>query len=154
MNPDYENQLERQIDRALKELPPLRAPASLSPRVLRAIAARKARPWYRLSWQEWPAPLQAAAMILLVAMFGSLCFAAWQLTRAAGYANAMEELRQTFSGLSVIWNTIQVLFGAIVLIVKKLGSGFMIGCLAAMGLAYAMCVGLGTMFVRFVYARN
>ena len=54
MNPNHETELEALVDRELKSLPPLAAPPSLAPRILAALAARAAVPWYRRAWQEWP----------------------------------------------------------------------------------------------------
>src|SRR5213075_540057 len=98
MNPEYEKNLEAQIDRALKELPDLVAPSRLLPRVLETIARRHSLPWYRQPWQMWPAAVRVATMIFLLASCGALCAACWQLTRAAGFSAASQELAQSFSG--------------------------------------------------------
>jgi len=154
MNPQHDKQLEARIDRVLKELPELTAPGTLMPRVLAAIAARQALPWYRQPWIVWPVSLRFATMLFLLASFGSLCIASFELTRAAGLATAMQEVSQTFSGLSSIWNVINVLLSAVVLVIKHLGTGFIIACCFAAALAYAICVGLGTACVRLAYARK
>ena len=44
--------------------------------------------------------------------------------------------------------------GAIVVVARHLGSAFIIGSLAAIGLGYAFCVGLGAVYVRFAMARR
>ncbi len=154
MNPEHDQQLERQIDRALKTLPELRAPRRLSSRVMAAIAAREALPWYRQPWQNWSLPWRMVSMALLLASFGGFCFAAWQLTQAAGYTTAVAEVKQVFSGVGVIWRTMEVLAGALVLVVKQMGTVFMVGCLVALGIGYAICVGLGTVYVRLAMARH
>ena len=46
--------LERLTDRALRSLPTPRAPRSLLPRVLAAVAAEASRPWYARAWLSWP----------------------------------------------------------------------------------------------------
>lgn len=154
MNPEHEKQLEQQVDRVLKRLPELSAPATLMPRVMRAIAARQSLRWYQTSWEVWPMGLRVASMTVLVAAFAGLCVAAWQLTQAVGYIAATEEVRNVFSSFTVVWSTVQVLLGAVVVVFKHMGSGFMIGCLAAAGLAYAVCVAAGTAFFRLALARN
>src|SRR5262245_60995665 len=154
MNPEYEKNLEAQIERVLKELPELNAPRNLTSRVLAAIATRTALPWYRQPLLAWPVPLRIATMIFLLAAFGGLCVASFELTRAAGFTNAMQEIGRSFSGLSSIWNVISVLLNAVVLIIKHLGTGFIVGCCLAAALGYAVCVGLGTACVRLAYARK
>ena len=99
-------------------------------------------------------PLRVTALVLLSVMFGGLCFACWRLTRAAGYAAAMQEVGGLFSGVTTVWNIINVLAGAFVLVVKSLGTGFMIGCAAIAALGYVLCVGLGTAWVRLAFARR
>jgi hypothetical protein len=154
MNPEYEKNLEAKIDCALKALPDLVAPSRLLPHVLETIAWRHALPWYRQPWQMWPAALRVCTLVLLLGSCGALCVACWQLTRAAGFTAASQEVAQTFSGLSAIWNVLNVLLGAVVLVVKHLGTAFMVGCGVALVLGYAVCVGLGTACVRLAYARR
>src|SRR5262245_8712188 len=120
MNPEYEQDLEARVDRVLKGLPELDAPRTLMPRVLASLARRAALPWYRQPWQMWPRPLQLTTLAFLLVSCGTLCFACWELTRAAGYSAVMQEISQTFSGVSALWKTVNVLLGAIVLAVKHL----------------------------------
>lgn len=154
MNSHYERDLEQEIDRALKQLPELEAPETLSRRVMFAIAQRRALRWYNQPWQNWPAALRLGALALLSVLFGGLCVASWQLTRAAGMSAAMQEVGNLFSGLSTVWNIVTVLLGAIVLVIKHLGTWFMVGCVLVAGLAYALCLGLGTAYFRLAFAQR
>jgi len=154
MNPEYEKNLERQIDRALKQLPDLTAPGHLLPRVMNTIARRQALPWYQQPWPMWPAALRVCTLIFLLASCGALCVAGWQLTRAAGFSAASQELAQTFSGVTALWNAVNVLLAAVVLVAKHLGTAFIVGCGVALAFGYAICVGLGTACVRLAYARR
>ncbi len=63
MNPD---DLERLIDRELKQLPSPRAPVTLLPRVLAATAARKSAPSHAERWFSWPRRWRLAAVAVLV----------------------------------------------------------------------------------------
>jgi hypothetical protein len=154
MNSEYDKQLERHIDRALRGLPELAAPPGLVSRVMTAVSRRAALPWYRQSMETWPVGLRAAAMVILLGSFSGLCIAAWQLTRAAGVTEATLEITQLFSVFTALWNALNVLLGAIVVVAKYFGTAFFIGLLAAIGLGYAFCVGLGTVYVRFAMARR
>lgn len=154
MNPQYDKELELDIDGALKQLPELQAPPTLCRRVLAVLEQRRAQRWYNQPWQNWPKPLRLGALALLSLLFGGLCFASWRLTRAAGVSAALEEVATAFSGLTTLWNLLNVLLGAVVLVFKHLGTAFTIGCIVMAGLGYATCLGLGTAWVRLAFARR
>ena len=154
MNSEYEKELELEIDRELKCLPELEAPFTLSRRVMQAIEQRHSLRWYNQPWQNWPVALRIASLALLSIMFGGLCVASWQLTRAAGVTAAMQEVAGLFSGLETVWNIITVLLGTVVLVLKHLGTWFIVGLVAFAGMTYALCVGLGTAWLRLAMARR
>ena len=154
MNPDYNKQLEAAISRELKALPELTAPAVLANRVMAALEQRARVPWYRRSWQTWPMALQAVSLVVLLALFGGLCLGGWQLSQAEATTLALHRVGEWFSGLSMIGNTFNVLVSAAVLVVKKLGTGFIVTCLVAAGIGYAVCVGLGTVYFRLAFAKR
>ena len=154
MNPDYEKQLEEQIDRELKRLPELSAPNTLAARVMQAIELRASLPWYRQPWQMWPAPWRFATLAFLLLSFGGLFVASWRLTQAAGVANVVQEVGELFSGVHVIWNVANALCGALMTVIKQLGSVMLIGILVGVLLAWAMCLGVGTVCVRLALARR
>ena len=154
MNQDYEKELEAEIDQELKRLPDLQVPPALMTRVMRVIENRASLPWYRCSWQVWPRSMQVASLIVLLALFGGLCFAAWKLPQVPQVASATHRANGWISGLSVVWNVVNVILGAIVIAVKRLGTGFIIGCCTALAMGWAMCVGLGTLYLRIGFARR
>ena len=154
MNSDYERLLEQEMDRQLKGLPELMAPIALSRRVMVAIEQRCSLPWYRQPWQYWPRPLRFAALAVLLILSGGVCVAGWQLTRAAGVSAALQEIGGMFSWLNTIWNIVTVLLGAIVLVAKHLGTGFIIACFAIAALGYALCLTLGSAWFRLASARR
>ncbi len=151
---EYEKQLETAIDRELRGLPELQAPAALQQRVLAAIRLGATAPWYRRSWEYWPVALRWGSLAFLLAFFGAVVFAGWELSRAAGFAAVRSELAGLFSGVSAVWNTVHALLAAVALVAKHLGTPFIVGCGVALAVGYAICVGLGTAFVRLAYARR
>ena len=154
MSFDYEKRLEAEVDRELKRLPELTAPQTLMLRVTAAIEKRPSLPWYRQSWQMWPLPLQAASFVLLMALFGLLCFGTWKLSHAESFAAAMQPPLNWLSGLGAIWHVLTVVLNSVALAVKQLGTGILIACAAALAMGYAMCVGLGTVYLRLALARR
>src|SRR5579859_6913835 len=108
MSSEYERDLELEIDRQLKQLPELEAPATLSRSVMQAIQQRRAMRWFNQPWQYWPPALRLGALAFLSILFGGVCVAVWQLTRAAGMSAAIQEVGGLFSGLTTVWNIVSV----------------------------------------------
>lgn len=154
MNFEYEKRLEAVVDRELKSLPELRAPSTLMFRVMKAVEARLGLPWYRQSWQMWPLALQTVSLVVLLALFGGLCFGTWELTHTESFAAATHTAGSWFSGFGVIWHATAALLNALVLAVRQLGTGFLVAIFAALALGYALCVGLGTVYLRLGLARR
>jgi len=154
MNSDYNQRLETEIDRELKKLPELTAPATLTARVMAQIEKRSVLPWYRQAWPAWPKPARVLALGAMLALFGGICFASWRLYHGPEAGLAVQTMAGWFSGLAVIWNALGVVAGAAILTLKKLGNVFLIVCLAIVAFNYFACVGLGTVAVRFALART
>jgi hypothetical protein len=152
MNSDYEKELLEEIDRKLKSLPELPAPQTLALRVMAAIQARAALPWYQRSWQAWPLALRIVSMGVLMTVFGGLCFGAWKLAQAEAVLTAMGKVGGLFAYVSALWNALNAVLGGLVLLAKQLGTGFLIGCFAAIAVGYALCIGLGSIYVRLALA--
>lgn len=64
-------ELEQRLHRTLKASPNRRAPAALTERVLAAVAAQQALPWWKKSYAYWPASVQTGFVVLgVLAMIG------------------------------------------------------------------------------------
>jgi hypothetical protein len=70
-----DDELEALVDRELRQLPAPRAPQTLLPRVMAAVAAWNERPWYTRAWFAWPAGWRLAS-VLPLAVFA---YFAWRL---------------------------------------------------------------------------
>jgi hypothetical protein len=154
MDSDYEKRLEAEIDAVLKSLPEMSAPRLMSKRVLAAIERRAALPWYRQSWLAWPAAVQAISLALLLAMFGGLCLGTWELLHGATFAVALQKAGAFFAPVSVLWSALNTLMSAVVLVAKSIGTWWLVGGVAVVGLGYGMCVALGTVYLRVGLARR
>lgn len=154
MDPQYAQRLEAEIDRQLKTLPELVAPRSLTPRIMAAIARRSSLPWYRQSWPAWPVPVRMSALAVSLALFGVFCYAGWECSQLPAFAVFTTKFAGVFSGIGSMWNTLSVLMTALLLAFKHLGHWFIFGSLAAVALAYAMCVGLGSVYLKVALARR
>jgi hypothetical protein len=154
MNEHDQNELEREISRELETLPPLIAPRTLIPRVLAALEAQWALPWYRRAWQMWPTSLQAASFAMLLAFFGSLCFGGWQMSHSQMASMTAHKFGDALSSLQVAVNAAGVLANAAGMAFKSFGQAVVIGSIAALVMGYGLCVALGTAAYRLAYARR
>lgn len=142
MNPDPDPQLERLVHEALRALPPRRAPATLAPRVLAAIAARQRVPWYRRAWPDWPRACQAAFFAFAAAVVGALYAGAWRLGQVE--VATPEWLRPFVAVAEGLDLALKALWAA--------GEGHLSwilwGAVAVVATAGLMTVGLGAALVR------
>jgi hypothetical protein len=77
--------------------------------------------------------------------------AAFPQLRALGtglFGPIAARLAQWRAGLECLWNAAGVLAGAVTPILNHLGKGVILPCILVVVLAYAACVGFGTVFVR------
>jgi len=148
--PDWESQ----IDRDLKALPQLRAPASIRLNVMAAVRAQASLPWYRRGWQAWPLGVQyaaiAALMLALVAVYWGLGRVEQppELARLAGQGSEAVGLAKSFLGV------LATLGNAVLLTLGKLGTPAIISLIMAGVLGYAMCLALGTVYYRLAMTRR
>lgn len=109
--------LERLIDRALRALPPPRAPRALLPRVMAAVEERAQRPWYTRAWLQWPVGWQLASALVLIGVVatGSVLLpqlrdAVMALTFVANVrgdvAESAREVEVAATAVRVVWRTL------------------------------------------------
>jgi hypothetical protein len=151
MNPEFDKQLEAQIDRRLKDLPDLAAPRSLISRTMNVIA--RPAPWHARPWSAWPPGLRIAYLVLTL---GGLA-GAFSESRVVG-SRLFEPMMARFvhlrAGVECLWNAVGALTGAVALILDHLGKGVILSCVLVVMLAYAACVGFGTVFVRLALSKS
>ena len=112
-------ELERLTDRALRRLPTPRAPRTLLPRVLAAVAAEASRPWYARAWLSWPLQWQlvsaAVTAVILVgaavagpaAAAGMLEFATrTSLPISSQFAGMVSSLDAVWEASRIVWNVV------------------------------------------------
>ena len=150
MNHDMEQELEREISRALQGLPDLAAPAGLLQRTMRAL--ENPAPWYRRSWNKWPVSVRIAFFVVALAVLAAVVMG-WRAFEPGLLAAACRVLAPAVSGVKCGWNLLGALGGAAALAAEHLSKGFMLGCLAAAAGACAVCAGFGTIFVRLTFAK-
>jgi predicted lysophospholipase L1 biosynthesis ABC-type transport system permease subunit len=147
-NSDHERWVEA-LDRELKSLPDLRAPPTLAPRVLAAIAARSSCPWYRQSWSAWPVGVRilATVVVLLAAAASVLGWAS--LVRTPDLFGAAEEVvSDVFYLAGAIVNLVGLVLTAVATSLSRACGPFLIGLAAVLIAMYLCCLGCGTLLYR------
>ena len=151
MPPEIDPHLEALVDEELRQLPPVAAPTTLAPRILAAIQARAAQPWWRRSWWNWPPTAQAAFLLLALAIVSLLAGGSWWLGEDLNAYS--QQAAQKLSLLSAFWQSLQALATAVVLLWQKTAQALLVYALVASLVLYLVCLGLGTVFVRFAWRR-
>lgn len=153
MKPSPE-ELEKMIHQTLRSLPDRRAPRSLEARVMAAIAAREALPWWRQSYRAWPMAARMAFVVVSAALAVGLMFG----TVWATMDLRSGDLSQLFA-TPLLW--IEMARGAIAslahvggVIVRQIPTLWLYGGLAVFAAAYATMFGIGAAAYRTLIARR
>ncbi len=73
-NREPNDPLARWTDQTLRQLPGRRAPGTLLPQVMAAIARQRALPWYQQPWFRWPRHFQMLAFALSLGLVAGLAW--------------------------------------------------------------------------------
>ena len=138
-------QLERFIDKALRDQPLQRAPSDLESKVMAAIAHRAVTPWWRSSFAHWPA---AARVLFLVA---SAVFVKLGLDAAALVIGPIDPAARSAALFAELaW--IHALFGSIGAVLRSLPSWWIYCGVTVLGALYLMLFGVSAAAYRTLYA--
>ncbi len=138
-------QLERFIDKALRDQPLQRAPSDLQSKVMAAIAHRATTPWWRSSFSHWP---MAARVLFLAA---SAVFVKLGLDAAALVIGPLDPAARSAALFAELaW--IHALFVSIGAVVRSLPSWWIYCGVTAVGALYLMLFGVSAAAYRTLYA--
>ena len=154
MNPEQQQRLEREIDRALKALPEMQAPAQLLGRVMARIEVAAARPWYQRSWSEWPAPAKWTTLLALGLIFAGVCFAYWKAPEAQFLQPLMARLHSLTNFAKALWSVLGAFSDLITATLRNVNTWVLGGFAGMVFIGYVLCVGLGTVYFRVALARR
>jgi len=153
MNEQNEKQLEQLIHRELRKLPELPAPQTLVHRVMLAVHAKEREPWWQRSWWTWPLWAQMTSLATFVACAGLISYLAGAVWGGLNVTSLSTAVSQWLSGYAPIWEALKALFGAVLLVLQKLGQPALFVAGGSLLLVYFLCVGVGTVCFRFAIKR-
>lgn len=144
---DRQNELERQVTRALQEQPPRRAPATLERRVLAQIESGAVASRWRQGFMHWPV---AARLVFLAASVGVVKLA---LSMAMWLATPLDSPAVSFDLPSqVAW--LQTLLVATASVARAVPSLWIHAGIAILAIMYAVLFGIGASAYRTVRAAH
>ena len=108
--------LEAFVDRELRQLPALRAPHTLLPRVLAAVQQWSQRPWYARAWFTWPvaAQIASAAALVLIVIGSALLITGAQIAVDETSARLLSRVAPLAQGAEATVNAARVLWRALI----------------------------------------
>ena len=153
MSNDLEPKLGERIQRELRQLPLVKAPTTLAPRVLAAIEARAHQPWWKRSWAAWPKWCRGLVLLLGLAAAGGMSYAAYFFGPALTLSTLGEVTADWVSSFRPVWEAMVVLANAGLLLLRSGGQLLLwIGVLVVAAI-YLTTVGLGTVCYRLALNR-
>jgi hypothetical protein len=154
MNSNEDKAWEARIDRALKELPELSAPAGLVERTMETLERRRKPSQFHQPWPMWPLWLRAVSLVSMLAFLGGLCAVRWEFARSLLGQEFAQRVNNQFSNWNVALGTLDALGRAAVTVAHHMNTWVAILCLVASVAAYFACIGLGTAAVRLAFSRR
>jgi uncharacterized membrane protein len=149
-----EAKLEAILHRQLRQLPDLRAPQTLAPRVMAAIQAKARLAWWRQPFWSWPLLARVGLESLATVGIGLLLWLGWMLQGTAIGPVAAPPSGKLFMALQSVLELATILGNAMLVIGR---SGLQPWLLVGLGmtmLMYLLCLGAGTTLVRVAYRRG
>ena len=151
MNDDTDSSLERALGAELKKLPFPAAPPALIPRVLALVEARGRLPWWQRTWWDWPLAAKATFVLLGLAVVGLLSGSSILLGDAgAQYSDSVTTKLDIFSSF---WNLLPVFLNVVQVLWNKLAQPYVMYLVALALIAYVVCIGASTLFLRVAAQR-
>jgi len=153
MKPNPESELEQVIDRELRALTPPRAPSTLMPRVLKAIAERERLPWWRKSFAHWPWSARLTFIVFTTAAASLLLYFTSGLFAGVSLGGLSEEVTVLAGRLQGLREFAGVLGSAALALGRAAGPGLLWGAAGLAAACYFTTFALGTICYRMASQR-
>lgn len=151
MNNDTDSRLDAALGAELKKLPFPSAPPALISRVLALVEARARLPWWQRTWWDWPLAAKATFVLLGLAVVALLSGSSVLLGDVgAQYSDSVTSKLDIFSS---VWNLLPVFLDVAEALWNKLAQPYVMYLVALALMAYVVCIGASTLFLRVAAQR-
>jgi len=151
LNPE---QLEKMVHAALRTLPDRHAPASLEARVLAAVEARAAIPWWHKSWSYWPQWVRAVFLVFCAGLAGLLVYTGVYIQTGFDAAQTSGTLAPMLAFANRVLGIGRGLADFVMLVARHVPSLWIYGAIAFVAGLYAMLLGLGAAAYRTLWVHR
>ncbi len=146
--PNPPDHLERLIGSTVRGLPPRRAPRTLESQVLAEIERRLARPWWRMSYAHWPAPVRLLFLIVCAALIALV-------VRTSGWVISDVESRAladlSLSGMAPAATSVSAAITAASSVARSIPPLWIYCGLGLLAVMYTTLFGIGAAAYRTLY---
>ncbi|MEO6993893.1 MAG: hypothetical protein ABI273_09710 [Lacunisphaera sp.] len=154
MNPMTPEELEKFIDRQLRDLPSHRAPVSLESRVLAAIERQAGIPWYHKSWSYWPAFVRLAFLVLAIGATAGFVAAFYFGFNDVNASGVVAQAGEKLSFFTQLYQVATWIAGLGAQVVSSIPSIWLYGAAALVAALYGTFLGIGAAAYRVLYRNN
>jgi hypothetical protein len=153
MKPSPEN-LEKFIHQTLRAQPNRTAPRSLESRVMAAIAARAALPWWRQSFMQWPVAARCAFILLSIGLVKLALMATVWAVGGFHESAIVTQASAHFGWAEAIIGGLKGVGESFTLVLRNIPSMWIYGILASIAAVYATLFSLGATAYRVLYSNR
>lgn len=151
--PENEQELEQLVQRAVRDLPPRRAPRSLEERVRAELERRARLPWWRRSFGHWPAAARAAFVVLSLGAVGFFLVSGIWISRG------LEDRFPAVAATPAAWledglTVARALGSCLDIVERNIPPLWLYGGLAVFAALYLTLFGLGAAAYRVLHAQR
>lgn len=147
-------ELEKLIHENLRALPNRRAPRTLEGRVLAAIEARAARPWWQKSFAQWPVAMRCLFLLVSGGLVKLALMATVWIASDFDRANFTSAFANQFAWFERLRNAATAIVDYSVLIFHSIPPIWLYGSLACLAAVYVTLFGIGAAAYRTLYANR
>ena len=154
MKTEQDRAWDRWLDRELKQLPELPAPAALVHRVMLAVHQRRSQPWYRRPWPAWPPACQILSLLLFAGLAGFAIATGMNPAWLPGWESMNPRLEQWGEAGRGLLATGTTLIEAALLLFQSVGRHFFLAGLVLVLAGYLCAVAILSACYQLAFQRR
>jgi len=148
------DELEKLIHDNLRSLPNRRAPRTLEGRVLAAIEARAALPWWKKSFAQWPIAIRCLFLLISGGLVKVALMATVWVMGDFDRASLSSAFSNQFAWFERLRNAFAVIADYSALVFHSIPPLWLYGSLACLAAVYVTLFGVGAAAYRTLYANR